>query len=383
MKRTSTLLLTLLSLSLLLSGCGLFNKKNKALPPKPLVNFTSTATAKVIWQTNTGNHSKKQYVKIHPVISGNTIFVAGGSSATALDKSSGKVYWRTPVADTVTAGVNVGNGMVFVGTQNGNAIALDQASGKPRWVQSLSSEVVSVSSAQNNMVVFRTNDGKAHGLSTATGEVLWQQSRKTPILSLRGASVPVVSGNNVIIGFDNGKLTAFDMQAGHAVWEAILGVPRGRTELDRVVDIDGKIKLVGSKLYAATYNGQIAAINVQNGGVQWSKGYSTDTGVDADGGSVYTVSEKGDIFRLSSANGNPIWKMDDLERRRPTAPSVIGSRIVVGDYDGYLHFINTANGKFAARARGDSRGYTVSPLVDGNMVYAFGKSGVLTAISLR
>ena len=383
MKRTTTLLLTLLSISLLLNGCGVFSKKNKALPPKPLTNFSPTATAKVIWQSNTGSYSKKQYVKIHPVISGNTIFVAGGSSASAWNKDNGSIRWKTPVADSVTAGVNIGEGLVFVGTLGGNAIALDQTTGKPHWVQSLSSEVVSVSPAKNNMVVFRTNDGSIHGLSTATGEILWQQSRKTPILSLRGASVPVTYGNNVIIGFDNGKLTAFDIQAGHTVWEAILGVPRGRTELDRVVDIDGKIKLVGSKVYAATYNGQIAAINASNGAVQWSKSYSTDTGVDANGQGVYTVSEKGDVFKLLAGNGQVTWKMDDLERRRPTAPSIIGSNIVVGDYAGYLHFINTANGKFSARARGDSRGYTISPLVNGTTAYAFGRGGVLTAISLR
>ncbi len=383
MKKTTTLVLTTIGLSLLLGGCGMFGKKNKALPPKPLSNFTPAANAKVLWQTSTGNYSKKQYVKIHPAISGNTIFVAGGSSASAIDKNSGKIRWKTPVADSVTAGVNIGENSVFIGTLNGNAISLDQATGKPHWAQSLSSEVAAVSEAKGGMVVFRTIDGKVHGLSTATGEILWQKSRKTPILSLRGTSVPIVTGNKVIVGFDNGKLTAFDMQAGNAIWEAILGVPRGRTELDRVVDIDGKIKLVGSKIYAASYNGQIAAINAGNGSVFWSTGYSTDTGVDANTNSVYTTSAKGDVFKLAASNGSPQWKIDNLERRHPTAPSIVGSRIVVGDYAGYLHIFDTTSGKTVARKRGDSSGYTVSPVVEGNMIYAFGKSGVLTAISLQ
>jgi len=383
MKKTTAILLSIISLSLILSSCGMFGKKNKSLPPTPLAKFTPSATAKVIWQKSTGSYSKKQYVKIHPAISGNILFIAGGSSASALDKTNGSLRWKTPVADTVTAGVNIGEGMVFVGTLGGNAIALDQATGKPRWAQSLNGEVSAVSEAVGGMVVFRTNDGKVHGLSTSTGEILWQQNRKTPILSLRGTSVPIVTGNKVIVEFDNGKLTAFDMQAGNAIWETILAVPRGRTELDRVVDIDGKIKLSGSTLYVATYNGQIAAVNVNNGATNWSRGYSTDTGVDSDGNGVYTVREDGDLFKLNANNGSPAWKMTDLERSLPTAPSVIGSRIVVGDYAGYLHFINSSDGKLSARARGDNSGYTVSPLVEGNRVYALGKSGVLTAISLQ
>lgn len=374
---------SILSLSLLLSGCGIFGKKDKTLKPKPLTPFTATANAQLLWQSNTGQYAKKNYVKIHPVVAENSIYIAGGSSASAWDKQTGQKRWKTPVADTVTAGVNVGEGMIFVGTTGGNAIALDQATGKPRWVQALSSEILAVSPASNGMVVFRSNDGKVHGLSTRTGEVLWQQSRKTPILSLRGSSTPIVTGNKVIVGFDNGKLTAFDLQAGHAIWEAILAVPRGRTELDRIVDIDGKLSLVGTTLYAATYNGQIAAIDVNSGGVRWSHGYSTDTGVEADSSSLYTVNAKGDVFKLAAQNGSPIWKMDDLNRRLPTAPTIIGSHIMVGDQQGYLHFINRATGKFASRLHADKHGYSVAAVVDGNTVYTLGKSGVLSAMQLK
>jgi len=374
---------SLLSLSLILGGCGVFGKKDKSLQPEPLAQFTATANAKLIWQANTGQYAKKYYVKIHPVIAENSLYIAGGSSASAWDKQTGQQRWKTPVADTVTAGVNVGEGMVFVGTTGGNAIALDQATGKPRWVQALSSEILAVSPASNGMVVFRSNDGKVHGLSTSTGEIMWQQSRKTPILSLRGSSTPIVTGNKVIIGFDNGKLTAFDLQAGHAIWEAILGVPRGRTELDRIVDIDGKLSLVGSTLYAATYNGQIAAVDVNTGGVRWSHGFSTDTGVEADSASLYTVNEKGDVFKLSAQNGKPIWKMDDLGRRLPTAATIIGSSIVLGDGKGYLHFVNRSTGKFTSRVKGDKRGYSVAAIVDNNTVYALGKGGVLSAIQLQ
>jgi outer membrane protein assembly factor BamB len=366
-----------------IAGCSMFSKKAKPLPPTPLKTFQATATTKTHWQVSTGSRSTSEYVKIRPVIEGSAIYVAGGTTASAWNKTNGTKLWQTPVANIVTGGVNTGEGAVYLGTGNGNAIALEQASGKPRWVQPLSSEVLSVSSASNGMVVFRTTDGKLHGLSSATGEILWQQSRETPLLSLRGASVPLVLGNKVITGFDDGKVVAFDIQDGHQIWEAILAVPRGRTELDRIVDIDGKMVIVGSTLYVATYHGQVAGINANTGSIRWSKGYSTDTGVDADRQNLFTANDSGDLYRIKAGNGQPVWKMDDLVRRQPSAPSIIGSYIVVGDYAGYLHFVNIQNGQFAARVKADNGGYTVSPVVEGNTLYAFGKNGVLSAISIQ
>lgn len=374
-----------------LSGCSSLskvnvfkNKKAKTLPPTPLKAINTSLSANVAWQVSTGGFSKSEYVKIHPSIDRHYIYVAGGSVISAWDKRSGGSLWKSPVANTVTGGIGIGQSTVFLGTGNGNAIALDKGTGKPRWVQSLSSEILAVSDEAMGMVVFRTTDGKLHGVSVATGEIIWQQSRKPPLLTLRGTSVPIVSDNKVIVGFDDGRVLAFDIADGRQIWEAILAVPRGRTDLDRIVDIDGKMQLVGSSLYAASYHGQLAAINVHSGAIQWSKGFSTDSGVAADRENIYTANDQGDVFRVMASNGNPFWKMNDLVRRQPTAPSIVASRnIVMGDFAGYLHFVNAINGQLVARVRGDAAGYTVSPLVDGNTVYAFGKKGVLTAVVVK
>jgi outer membrane protein assembly factor BamB len=368
-------------LAVSLSSCSLFSKKAKPLPPTPLKTFQATVQANVIWQVSTGSYAKSDYVKLHPVVDEQAVYIAGGRTASAWNKQNGAKIWQTPVANIVTGGVNFGEGSVFLGTGNGNAIALDARSGQPRWVQPLSSEVLSVSSAAQGMVVFRTTDGKLHGLSVATGEILWQQSRQTPLLSLRGASVPLIAGDKVIAGFDDGKVAAFDLQAGHQVWEAILAVPRGRTDLDRIVDIDGKMSLVGNTLYAATYHGQVASINAKTGSILWSKGYSTDSGLVADVQSLYTANDQGDLYRIAATNGAPQWKMDDLVRRQPTAPSKLGNYILVGDYAGYLHLINVNTGQFAARLRGDKAGYIASPLIEGNQAYILGRSGVLTSVA--
>ncbi|QLQ31544.1 MAG: outer membrane protein assembly factor BamB [Candidatus Thiothrix singaporensis] len=386
MKRITAALLITLSIS----GCSTFEQMTSAImptkdahPPKALKEFKATASARTLWQVSTGSGVGKESVRIHPYISGNGIFVAGGHSASAWDKTSGKRLWQTTVDEEITAGVNGGEGVIFLGADNGSAIALDQQTGKTLWKVGLGNEVLAVSTAQNGVVAFRTSGDGLYGLSTRTGEGLWRQARQSPTLSLRGASTPLVVGNAVIAGFDSGVVTAFDLQKGRALWEIPLSVPRGSSDLDHMTDVDGKMKTLGEALFAASYNGQIAGINMRTGGVAWAEPYSSYTGVDADPNGLYTSSDEGDLWKLDPQTGHPLWKMDDLERRQPTAPTLMGNYIVVGDKEGYLHWINTGTGQFAARVRGDSAGYTVAPELDGSVVYTFGKSGLLSAFSIQ
>lgn len=378
-----------LATALALSGCSMFQQVTSVLPtkdsdpPRELTQFKPSASVRTLWQVSTGNGAGKYYVRIHPYVDEAAVFVAGGSTASAWDKNSGKRLWQVSVDEAVTGGVNGGEGSIFLGTSNGSAIALDRQNGGIRWIERLSSEVLAVSPASNGVVVFRTSDGRLHGLSSQSGEILWQQSRSTPTLSLRGASTPIVVANMVIAGFDSGVVTAFDMRSGAGLWEVTLSVPRGRSELDRMTDVDGRLKAVGEALFAASYNGQIAGINMRGGSVAWSAPYSSYTGVDADPQGLYTTSDAGDLWKLEPQNGQPVWKMDDLQRRQPTAPTLLGNHVVIGDFEGYLHWVNTANGQFAARTRGDKNGYTVAPVRDGKRIYTLGKGGVLSAFTIQ
>lgn len=386
MKRITAALL----MALAVSGCSSISQMTSAVipakdsnPPKALKEFKPTASVRSLWQVSTGSGTGKDYVRIHPYVDEGAVFVAGGRSASAWSKSNGGRIWQTAIDGDVTAGVNGGEGGVFVGTAAGKAIALDRQTGQPRWQTAVGSEVLAVSPARHGVVVFRTSNGGLHGLAVENGQILWQEGRKSPTLSLRGASTPVVVGNMVIAGFDSGVVTAFDMRSGEGLWEVTLSVPRGSSDLDRMTDVDGEMKALGEALFAASYNGRIAGINMRNGNIAWAAPYSSYTGVDADPNGLYTSSDAGDLWKLDPQTGNPVWKMDDLQRRLPTAPALLGNYLVVGDKEGYLHWINASNGQLAARLRGDSAGYTVAPQQDGNSVYTLGRSGLLSAFSIQ
>lgn len=383
--RSLATLITGLFLAASLTACSSFSSLMPAKdsnPPKELTALQATANAQTLWKVSTGN-SDKAYVRLYPYVDEALVIVAGGGSASAWDKRTGASIWKTPISEEITGGVNGGEGLIFLGSSEGSAIALDRQTGKVRWIEHLNSEVLSVSAASKGRVIFRTGDGQLSGLSTQTGEIVWQQIRETPALSLRGAGIPLIVSGAVVAGFDNGTVTAFDVETGTGLWEAILSVPRGSSDVDKIIDVDGRIKPVGSALFAASYNGQIAGIRLQDGALGWSQPYSSYAGVDADASGLYSTDVEGNLWKINPQTGAPIWKMDDLQRRTPTAPTILGSYLVVGDYAGYVHWINSSNGQTVARLQGDTAGYTVPPVSDGQVIYTFGKSGVLAAHALK
>jgi outer membrane protein assembly factor BamB len=357
-------------------GSQLFSQQ-KIIPLKTLKEITPTVTVKTLWQVQTGSTSANS--KLHPFISNKALIVAGNTRISAWDKNSGKSVWVNNIGENISGGVNGGNGLVFVGTDHGNALALNETTGKTVWIKHLGAEILSISIANNGRCVFRTIDGKLHGLSTETGDIIWQQQQLTPVLSLYGASIPILVGPYVIAGFDNGKLVAYELQKGTSIWETTLILPRGDNELDRMVDVDGKLKALGSAMFATSFHGRVSGIDLKTGKVHWAKKHSSYSGADANTDGVYTTDEMGNIWKLAPQTGQPLWKIDDLVHRSPTAPSLIGTNlIVVGDKKGNLHFINTNNGQFAARIKGDTAGYHVAIVVEENKVVSLGRGGLLT-----
>ncbi|HPQ95317.1 MAG: outer membrane protein assembly factor BamB [Thiothrix sp.] len=403
MLRTGLLSGLLLAASLL-SGCGFLNNKddtNEAVPldpPKALKELKAAHTVRTLWSVGldqsrssagrlswtfgSGNAGKE--LKLYPWVDGQQVIVAAGSQVRAFDKQTGTPRWSTPVDNTISAGVNGADGLILVGTDNGNAIALDATNGAVRWVEKLNSEIQSVAAPHNGRALFRSIDGSLNALDSQTGELLWSQTRSAPDgLTLYGTGVPVVVSTLVVAGFDNGALAAFELGSGKPVWETLLSAARGPSERDRITDVDGRIKVVGSALFAGAYGGRLAGINLQDGQLAWERPFSTSTGLDADASGLYVTEQNGDVWKLNPQTGAPIWKQDDLQYRRPTAPTLSGNYLVLGDFEGYLHWISQQDALIYARLRGDPAGYSVPPLADGNVIYTFGKGGLLAAYSLQ
>ena len=373
------------ALLVLLSGCGTvkeyFAGTDNATPPAALPPLTATQNVQTVWSARAGVGSAKEYIKLTPSVSSDTIFAADSAGlVSAYQAGSGKIVWSVQTKAPVSGGTGSGEGLVLVGTRDAEVLALDAASGAEKWRAQVSSEVLSVPRAESGIVVVRTVDGKLFGLKADDGSRLWVYQSSTPALTLRGTSSPLLHEGKVIAGLANGKLAALNLTDGKLLWEVTVAEPRGRSELERLVDISGELQIQNGILYAASFQGRLAAVDINSGRLVWVREIHSQAGLAVDERAVYVTDNQSQVLALDRRDGGILWKQDKLHDRAVTAPAVYGDYVVVGDFEGYLHWLNRTDGAFAARVRVDDAGLLAAPSVEGDTLYALGKGGALTAL---
>ncbi len=370
--------------TLLLSSCGIFgDKDDEELEPKELVKLKNKLKVKKLWTAKVGGDSEFLLVGLRPVGDGNRIYAAGaGGNVIAVDPQSGKQHWKTELDVGLSAGPAVGDDTVVVGSKDGVVIALDANSGAEQWRVFVGGEMIAKPLIDENNVIVQTIGNRLIALARFDGKQRWEMEQTLPVLTMRGASSPVMLGSLVIAGFDNGRLIAVNVSSGDIEWDAMLSLPTGRSDLDRLSDIDGSIAVVGQDIYAAGYQGRIASVAAESGQVLWSREISSMVGVAADWNSLYTTRNDGEVIALTRSNGADYWRNDDLLRRDPTLPIPFHTTAVVGDFEGYLHFFSSIDGTAVARVRLGKKAITSAPIVVANRLYVQNDDGVVAAYEI-
>jgi outer membrane protein assembly factor BamB len=370
----------LIAATLLLASCGLFGDEDEELQPKELVNITESVKIKRIWSAKLGGGAEFLRVALRPAGDGSRIYAASRDGiVTAFDPESGNQIWRRKLETELSAGPGVGEGRLAVATKDGFGIVLDAATGDEIWRADIAGESLATPLIKNDTVVFQTIDNRLDARSLFDGRERWSIVQSTPALTMRGSSSPISVGTTVIAGFDSGRVVAANVNTGVVVWEMLLSPPQGRSDLDRLSDIDGAIAVVGQDLYVSGYQGRLAALASESGQVLWSREVSSYEGIAADWNSVYTVSDDGEVIAMTRSNGTEIWRNDSLLRREPTLPIPFATTVVVGDFEGYLHFFSGIDGEPVARERLGSDAITSDPLVVAGRLYVQSDSGSISA----
>ena len=388
MKRATVIALIAL-FSLQLSGCGVmdsfFGGEDNSVPPTDLEDINSTVNVRSIWSKDVGVGIDDAFVDLSPAISDTEIFtVDREGQVTSLSLESGNINWQIELDTIITGGVGHGEGILVVGDNRGEIIVMDTDNGAIKWKKELSSVMLSAPLVQDGILIVRTGDGKIFGLDTENGVQIWVYDRGVPVLTLRGNSSPLIGGRELVFtGFDSGKVAAVGVQHGRLLWEADAAVPRGRSDLERLVDIDGSMILVGRVLYVATYQGRIVAIDALEGEILWAKEMSSYAGISADERHIYVTDTDSNLWAVDRVSGDMLWKQDKLAYRKLTAPVSVGDYVLVGDFDGYVHIVSRLDGELIGRERVDSDGFHVQPKVYGETVYIYGNGGTLAALKLN
>jgi len=371
-----------------LSGCGTLNSilggEDNTEPPAPLVDVDDPVPLQELWSTSVGVGHDKQYVNLVPAADGGQVYVADRKGrVAAFDAGTGKQIWSVKTGAAVSAGPGAGEGLVLVGTSDAEVLALNAADGSLAWKVAVSSEVLAVPQLGLDKVIVQTADGNVAALDAENGSQLWIFDRSIPVLTLRGTSTPAVQHGVVIAGFANGKLVALSEDQGFVAWETNVAIPQGRSELERIVDIDGDPVIVGTAVYVTTFQGSVAVIDIQSGDLGWKRDMSSHTGLGVDFSQVYVTDDKSYVWALARSTGASEWKLEQLENRQLTAPVPFNDYVAVGDLEGYLHLLSRYDGRVAARVRVDRKGIRARPLVQRDVLYVYGNGGKLAAYSLR
>ena len=375
-------LLFLLVLNIGCSGLSSwFGGSDNSIPPAELKSIAQPIGVRQIWETTVGAGAEKQFIRLTPALADGQIYATSHDGIViAVDALSGQRLWQSATQLPISGGVGISEiGLVLVGTSKGQVIALRQTDGQEAWRTQVSSEVLASPRASGGVVVVRTSDGKFTGLDVHTGERRWVYAYATPALSLRGSAPPLLTHGLVIAGLDTGKLLVLSMDKGLPITEKTIAPPRGRTEIERLIDIDSEPRIFGDTLYLAAYRGSVAAMDMRNGNLIWNCELSSYAGLDVDAKRVYVSDDTDVVLALDRRNGSTLWKQPELTGRRLSAPAVADEYVVVGDFEGYLQWLSKNSGTVVGRIRAMGNSIVAPPLAASNVVFVQGQGGTLGA----
>jgi len=401
----------LLGLTLLVSGCSWFTwlpwvdedeEDVDELEPAALVRFDEEVEVERLWKSRVGDGLGSKYIRLSPIIVADRIFAVDGYGVVAsFDRFTGKEIWEVRIDERdrgfmsvfnffdrtdesfVSGGVGAGDGHVLIGLTSGEVVALAVSDGSVNWRVNVGSEVLSKPAVSRGKVYLQTIDGRLMALDADTGKSIWSFDNQVPILTLRGTASPMVAGDIVYAGFANGMLMAFQSDTGEPVWEHRVQLPEGRSELDRMVDVDGQPLLSGPLIYVSAYNGELKALRREDGQPVWAREYGSYLNLVEGYSQVYLVDGIDSVFAIDTSSAETVWTQEALYRRKLTSPVAFSNYLLVGDDEGYLHVLAQSDGRFVGRRKLDGEGLRSEMVVaEGRTVYVLTNGGSLQAVEI-
>jgi outer membrane protein assembly factor BamB len=375
LRPSRTLAVASLAALLLMLGCS--KDKDVDKPAKLVPLRSPTLKVQRLWSSG---FSDKQEAALRlgqgVSVENNRVYAADyHGEVHALDLQTGHLVWRARTRAPLSGGTAASAELVVVGASDGRLFALEAANGKLRWQVRLNGEVLAAPVISERLIAVRTVDGKLRALSPADGHELWTQEQQVPRLSLRGTARPLIVNDLVLCGFDNGKVIAVNANDGTVQWETTVTPPHGRTELERLADIDSQVSVSGHDVYAVGFQGRVAMLALDTGQIWWSHEASSYRGLVFDDDVLYVSDADGEVVALKARTGAELWRQTALLHRGLSSPAVMEYAIVVGDFQGYVHWLDKTNGALAARVSSGSTRISTAPVVVGNIVVVINDRG--------
>ncbi len=372
-----------IGLVVLLQACS---SKDNSEPPALLTEIDQPIPLEINWSSDTGASDNIAFFNMRPLLVGDQIFTIDTEGViTNINADSGHVNWSFDSNIAAITGLAGNQKVIVVSSGDGDLAVFERVVKglEKRWSIQLTGEIRAVPAIEGEQLFVRTVAGKLSAVSLTDGSIQWTVSQRIPALSLTGNSPPIIDGNRVIVGFDDGKLAAFDRSNGQTIWETVISHATGRTEIERLVDIDGGFILKDGIIYVSTYQGRLSAVQAIDGNVIWSRKFSSFQSIIGDKEALYISGEFSHLWSIDRRTGSAFWKQEVLHARKITAPQLLGDKIVVADLEGYVHWFDKSDGSLLGRIHPSNSRHIAQPLSRQNNVVVFDSNGRLFSITPR
>ncbi|MGB2740639.1 MAG: outer membrane protein assembly factor BamB [Cognaticolwellia sp.] len=396
-KRFNKKLLAICVLAVGISACSSTDDEDEEQRVAELTEITALFEPEVKWDASVGDGVGSYFSRIKPVVAYGKVFSASREGeAYAFDEKTGEMVWHADLSDIddqrgffddkepalISGGAVAGINKVFFGSENGVVYALEADDGKLSWQGKVKGEVIAAPALDSGKLVVNTASGVMKAFNASNGQDDWQVEQDVPALSLRGISAPVMGGGGVIVGSADGSLSVYLLEQGRQGWTVDIGEATGSTELERVIDVDSSPLVFGENIYTVSSRGNLSAVELRSGRVIWQRQYSSYRQISINGNSLFLTDVKGHVYAIDRNNGLELWSQLSFTNRGVTGPAPIGNYVVVGDFEGYLHWLDKTTGEIVARHQVNSSGIHTTPTVSNGVLYSQSRDGELKAITI-
>ncbi len=377
----------------LLSGCSLFSGEEDVAKMASLPKVENQFTSQEVWSTSVGDGVGDFYSNLHPAWQDNTVFAADRFGVVkALNASNGKEKWKVDLSEKtgffsknisalLSGGVTAEGDHLYISSERGQLFVLNCSDGSIAWQTKVAGEALSRPVVSDDLVLVHASNGMLQGLDKSSGAVKWSINLDVPALSLRGESAPATAFGGAIVGGDNGRVSAVIMNQGQIIWQQRISQPIGATEIDRLNDVDTTPIIVNGVVYALAYKGNLTALDLRSGQILWKREIGGVKDLTVDAGRIYLVDRDDRVIALNADGDVVLWRQSGLLHRNLTAPALFNGYLIVGDSKGYLHWLNTSDGRFVSQQKVDSDGFQTEPVVASDKLIIQSKGGEVYAIT--
>jgi len=377
MNRTYKITCALTVLTLALAGCAGKTNKVPEVKPNPLPKISQTKTLVPVFSTSVSSTEKADPLRLRLDADNGVVFAIDPKGEVTAFNGKQRLWQKKVSKDTLSSGVEAADGIVVVGSNKGQLIALDQQTGEQRWTAQLTGAILAPSLVHAGRVITVTNDGTVYAHEVASGAQVWTYDLPNVQFSLRGMAAPVpLDARNVLIATSNAYIYAIDALSGVPKLQRRVAISDGRSDIQRLIDIDGDPVVAGQFIVTTSYQGQVTVFDLASQQVIWSEDASSIQRPEGVGNGVFVAQTDGKISAYEITTGQPLWENDQLLNRQLSNPVMLGTELVVGDLDGVLHLLDPSTGQIIGRAK--TSGEVRHLRVIDNQLYVSTRKGALS-----